>query len=668
MTSVSLRKDQQQFSQYDQAIKNLSKMLPQLTAHARTLTNNPKVKVKVGRELSYTDGKEIFIRPPLALAGKRKHEAGLCDSYDELGRSRCSWCHTRQTVMTTLEHELGHILGGSFKQLDTFDVRAMKLAAKNAGLEPKMYASMEDVWQSNNDLGVISLVSALNYPQMQYLMLMTEDIRCNETVFQRSPVQLDKFRIRDYEFLNEGIEEEDGSRKKYIECNNDAQITVASYMQAFEHEMLPEVHFSQEVMDVINLQSVQDLTYQIRYCTDVVECAELTFALAKIFRENGFYKEPEVMKLEMSEEEYDEFIKELIELLKLMMGHGTAMHGHDCSDGDAHVEQGSGSGTIEIPSEEQSGEREGIEVNVGELKEKTLDKVISSMWYLDRVPIRVAAPKLFEAGTGEAWGYDTSYYGRYDTFAGDEAKVPEQVLGKSVSRARLMFEDNKRVKRHRNQRSGRVTGRVLARRVPFDDDRVFETKIKPDKRDYAVLIGIDISGSTAGMRIKMAKKAALGQAEICARTGVSFAIYAHSTYDSDDVDEYCGPAFFEVKKFDEPWTNKQRDHLTSLQSVSGNLDGHSLQFYRKQLDRQSATDKILLYYTDGAMPATNYDEELRVLQDEIKVCQRRGYTLLGVGIQTDSPKAHGLDTVQVNSDDDILAVVEHLGKRLRESK
>jgi hypothetical protein len=64
------------------------------------------------------------------------------------------------------------------------------------------------------------------------------------------------------------------------------------------------------------------------------------------------------------------------------------------------------------------------------------------------------------------------------------------------------------------------------------------------------------------------------------------------------------------------------------------------------------------------MPAANYDEELEVLQREIKTFKQKRYTLLGVGIRTDSPVRHGLDTVQINSDEDLKSVVMHLEKRL----
>jgi hypothetical protein len=64
------------------------------------------------------------------------------------------------------------------------------------------------------------------------------------------------------------------------------------------------------------------------------------------------------------------------------------------------------------------------------------------------------------------------------------------------------------------------------------------------------------------------------------------------------------------------------------------------------------------------MPAANKDEEQDILEEEIKLCQQRGITLLGVGINTDSPKAYGMDTVRIDSDEDIIKVVEQLDRRL----
>src|SRR5690606_8084761 len=121
---------------------------------------------------------------------------------------------------------------------------------------------------------------------------------------------------------------------------------------------------------------------------------------------------------------------------------------------------------------------------------------------------------------------------------------------------------------------------------------------------------------------------------------------------------------YEIKKFEDPWNKTTQEPFDRLGPDAENLDGHSLEFYRKVIERHPATDKIILYYSDGKMPAANHDEELTVLQREIKYCKMKQITLLGVGIRTDSPRRHGLDTVEVRSDSDVISVVKHLQSAL----
>jgi hypothetical protein len=89
-----------------------------------------------------------------------------------------------------------------------------------------------------------------------------------------------------------------------------------------------------------------------------------------------------------------------------------------------------------------------------------------------------------------------------------------------------------------------------------------------------------------------------------------------------------------------------------------------MEFYRKVAQVRPETDKIILYYTDGAMPLSNFDEELAILQREIKMCQRLGIAIVGVGIRNDDPKAHGLDTIRLDAIEDVPKVVTELRKRL----
>jgi hypothetical protein len=279
-------------------------------------------------------------------------------------------------------------------------------------------------------------------------------------------------------------------------------------------------------------------------------------------------------------------------------------------------------------------------------------------------PVYVEGRNMSKAWNGDRWG---SYSRIAGIGGGDEYKVPESVLGKVLLKMRVAFSDNKRAKSQRHKKEGKIDSRVLGKRAPINDERLFKKKRNPGKRDYFVVIGVDISGSTIGVNIELAKKAAFAQAELCSRVGVKFAVYCHSgdfhnphggRYEGIDVDIY------HIKDPDEPWDTKVQQRLIEIGPDSCNLDGHTIEYYRKLCDARPETDKIILYFSDGKMPAENHDEELEILQREIKICRQKKYLLLGVGIRTDSPTQHGLETVQVDSIEDLSKVVDQLGSKL----
>jgi hypothetical protein len=251
----------------------------------------------------------------------------------------------------------------------------------------------------------------------------------------------------------------------------------------------------------------------------------------------------------------------------------------------------------------------------------------------------------------------TNPYQRQHAFGADPLmpEIHPSMIGPALAKARIVFTMNKRGKVERNLEAGqRLDGRVLARRFATGDPRLFEKRSRPGKRSYFVCVGIDCSGSTSSYgRIGMIRAAALAQGDLLARLGIDFAMYAHSG-DGEGV------MIHEIKRPQDPWGAKQREAVGRLRPFGGNLDGHTLEFYRKVLDRRSETDRLILYYTDGQMPAGNFNEELAVLQDNIDICRRKSYTLLGVGVHTDSPEEHGLETVRLDGPQDIAKVVDRL--------
>lgn len=243
--------------------------------------------------------------------------------------------------------------------------------------------------------------------------------------------------------------------------------------------------------------------------------------------------------------------------------------------------------------------------------------------------------------------------------------VPEQILQPALLRTRRVFSDNQRGSNERNKRSGHIRAKSLGKRAPLGDDRLFSKRILPGRKDYFVVIGMDVSGSTVGVNLALEKRAVLAQAELLDRVGIEFAVYAHTGSPkggrrgvNQDLDMYI------IKERRERWTDECKERLRTIGSSAYNLDGHAMEYLRKRAEESDATDKVVLYYSDGKMPAENHDEELSILRREISTCRRKGITLLGVGIRTDSPARHGLETVQVDNDEDLVKVVQLLGKRL----
>jgi hypothetical protein len=289
-----------------------------------------------------------------------------------------------------------------------------------------------------------------------------------------------------------------------------------------------------------------------------------------------------------------------------------------------------------------------------------VERALNQAEYFDRPSDRLTG--LVVHRKGEADDGDSSYYGhgawRGHVDDDDLIKIPERILAPALQQLRIAFADNRRANVDRNRTSGRINAKVLGRRVPVGDDRLFGKRTVPGKKDYFVCIGLDVSGSTQGYEIQIIKAAALAKAELLHRLGVKFAVYAH-TGRGGTVDLY------EVKSPEEPWGRPQRLALAALQPSGGNYDGHSMEFYRKVVERRHETDRIVLYYTDGAL--NNIGEEFDVFRENVEICKKLNITVIGVEIGTDSgiTESVGLDCIRLDEIEDVPKVVKEMQKRLR---
>ena len=249
-----------------------------------------------------------------------------------------------------------------------------------------------------------------------------------------------------------------------------------------------------------------------------------------------------------------------------------------------------------------------------------------------------------------------------------EIKVPKHMLTPPLTKLRVVFSSNKKTGIERSLKAGSRLDTMHLYRAGTDDPRFFGKRTIPKSRDWFVLIGLDFSGSTDANGADAAHKMA-GHAigELLYLLDIKFEMYAHTSgtkYDSDGDLQLCLEHVL-IKGVDDNWRDKAVQRTLFAQRGRGcNLDGHTLEQYRKRIEAVRATDKLLMYFTDGAMPAMNKEEELPILKENIELLRKSRTTLVGVGYRTDSPKQHGLDTIEINSPEDIASIVAGLEARL----
>lgn len=644
---MARRKKMDQQERLIHAYRSFSKMAPSLTQYAKSYTGNHKLKVVAG-PITQTDGRIIEVRPPLALADQIDHRRQVCGLRDINGGQMCQACAIRERVMTALHHEIAHIAHGSFARYDRDEISTELYGTLSALFPDYMPAFRDKIYDQMNygDTAHSLELAGSIHPHIAMVHMPCEDHRINTASFVREPALWRRMHDFSEDILFNGVEQDDGTKKMWQDADLDQQLIIAQlfYMEGFD--IAP--HFDPSVVECLQSREVTAILDKVADGDTSLHNLHQSIKLLHLFRKHGFLEKNSKALDQMSEqdkEDLEEWLKFLRELFKALFGHGDK-HG---SRGDDIGKQGSGqSKDPDDPSDE------------------LMSKVITSMNHLDDVPGHLDGVNVYPFGQGPCWNR------RSDPVA----KATEAMIGRAVAKSRVAFNVNARAKTHRDQKSGKVDARNLGKRAWNEgDSRLFKTKTVPDKRDYEVLIGFDISGSTTMgrlpvSRMQMLKYSVCALADTMNRLGVDFSIYAHNTgypgkrnYDEDDT---VGATMdiYQIKLPSERWDPATRGRLEGLGSGGSNLDGNTLRYYRKQLDRSRATDKILMYFTDGIMPGMGTEFEVPILKEEINICRQRGYTLLGVGVFTDAPVKYGLPTVQVDSEADYPLVIDHLAKRL----
>jgi hypothetical protein len=683
-----------------EALRIFRRNVPHYQGVARALTQEP-VKI-IPSEMSATDGKNIYVRVPFELGDPKLQfhpDKQACKERDETSTLRCKACSTMERIHVELMHEIAHISMGSFEMADGY-ARDLLLdlvddLAEKGEISDRIKARVDRESAAGGDYW--KLCAAIS-KYLQLLINACEDVRVNNAMMDARRGTKKMF----HAMLATGLEDRENGMK-WIDTPPNFQMLAGIILTAHEFP-LPEL--APEVLEALEDSELKSLISDVANTDNVHETFGVSLPILRVLHRLGFFQMP-------NEEELDQMDQAEKDAEKSEGEGGSGGSGGVCEDDSGDDSDSDGTGSADDSDDESDDDPMGSPSEVADLYRKfagheqvsvdgksdrsesemedgpdeagdatlkpsgkfsdeeqqreLMKRVIKQVDHFDAPSVNVHGVGVHKySDRARAWNKRDRYYD--DTLS--DIDVPEGLLAPALNRLRVVFTDNNSRRHERSLKRGRLDTRSLGKRVPIEDDRIFHKRQFPQDRDHSVLIGLDVSGSTAGDGggiCRLIKKAAYAKAEMLHRLGIRFAVYAHSggpenadtySYECTQVD------LFEVKAFDDPWGPIQHGALRDLGPYSANLDGHTLEFYRKRMQAEDTTDKWIFYYTDGQMPAENYDEELEVLKFNIEMCRKLGIHLVGVGVRNDDPKEYGLDTIRLDRIEDLQVVVDGLRDRL----
>lgn len=698
MTTSAVRSDKAW-----RAVTRFRALVPTLGAFARALTGNPKTTVKIVKAGAYSDGDTIYLAPPISLGEDVFHDRMICGMRDENLQHMCEGCGQQEDVTYRLFHEMGHIVYGSSEKFPWHTVGNQLMEHAKGVWEPDFpwfSAGMEKqilaVKKKFNPCETVLQLAHAIHPYLKLFANAIEDVRVDSATYEARPGIKTMAQASVWAIMAEGVRgwDEEGNLvvDRWSDRSLDMQVMIGFLHRCFEYDM---DHFiSEEANAVLNDDILSDYVLEARETGNQYASYELACQVLHRLHQMGLCDPPPEPEEDSESDEQDEDNEDESSDDTKDENEDDGGNGEGAPPEQGTPEQGSGdqndssgdagsagdtgdegvSNTPATPEELDRLERmlDCEAAFPGEDSESTDGRAIAiavmqAAWF-EGPSVRIGGVAFHPFKDRHTKNVDFLMDEGWDGDANPERLMPnEAIINRAVTHARIVFSDNKRTKVVRNKKSGRISGGKL-HRAALDDERLFARKERPGRKDYFGVIMLDISGSNAGGTIKLLRQMAMAQGELLHRLGVPFEMYAHTAlptadyYRSPDHNMFLN--LYPVVGVGEKWNKESRLRVAALEAVCANLDGHAMEFARKRLDAVRATDHFILYSSDGSMPAENYEEELDILKRELKLCKQKGYTVQGVGLQTDSPKAHGLDTVVVESSADIGLVVKQLEKRL----
>ncbi|MDR0287772.1 MAG: hypothetical protein LBI03_08755 [Clostridiales bacterium] len=156
------------------------------------------------------------------------------------------------------------------------------------------------------------------------------------------------------------------------------------------------------------------------------------------------------------------------------------------------------------------------------------------------------------------------------------------------------------------EREHHTSGRLSIKRLSTgtQSSRVFDRRRLPgNKRDTAIILLVDESGSMNGIKISVAMLTAILLAEVFAKIGITVKVIGFTFFGKPHHYHYIS------------WKNlaSERPKMLEMSAKSNNLDGYSIRYSGELLKKRPESHKMLIVISDGIPSA--YDSKDKGIAD-----------------------------------------------------
>lgn len=220
------------------AVREFGKMLPSISAFAKALTGNPRLRVEMGAQ-SATDSRVIMIRPPLALAESRYHEPGFCDVRDGY-QLVCPACQRMEEVYAAVYHEIAHHLGKSLVELPVAELAEVVATAAVGHGTPEYIEWVTErarrIAGSKHPASIYEFAGMISNHLLNFVRAV-DDVRIDALAGEARPGVEEMRYYQTEKIIAEGVETDDGGFDPWIERGVETQVAFAIMIYRQGHEL-----------------------------------------------------------------------------------------------------------------------------------------------------------------------------------------------------------------------------------------------------------------------------------------------------------------------------------------------------------------------------------------------------------------------------------------------